>query len=59
MRLNSENLITSWQMDEHLESTKAKSGQENLLKLWREKIINELPNLLPHRPHLVFLISLI
>jgi len=34
MRLRDQNLITNWQMDEHLKSSKTKLGQEKLLKLW-------------------------
>lgn len=35
MRLESEELVTNWQMEEHLSSSSAKSGQERLLKLWK------------------------
>ena len=36
MRLNSEQLVTNWEMERHMKSKKARSGQEKLLKLWKD-----------------------
>jgi len=36
MRLGSEKLVTGWQMSQHLESSRAKSGQAKFLKLWTQ-----------------------